>query len=266
MSTRLMERYGLIGTFAGALAFYFLLSIIPLFILAATLVYTLLQVDIVPQLQDMLRGLLPPTLTNAPTKIGNAVHFGTSKGWFTLGFLGAVWASASFMNELARAIHLLFADHMDAKAGGWMRWLKSIGLMVLWCGSIVGVAILMLIGNQVREMLADIHLLREQTSLFSLTLRSLATFALLTAAVFATLMIVPRRKARWTAALWGSLGISLVWMLMGIILSRTFPIIWSQSALPVAFGSFLVTMFWSYACCWVLLVGALLVAHFGRRF
>jgi len=266
MSTRLMERYGLIGTFAGALAFYFLLSIIPLFILAATLVYTVLQVDIVPQLQDMLRGLLPASLTNAPTKIGNAVHFGTSKGWFTLGFVGAVWASISFMNELGRAIHLLFADHMDAKAGGWLRWIKSLGLMALWCGSIMGVAILMLIGQQIRDVLADFNVVREQTTFFSITLRSLATFVLLTASIFFTLMLIPRRKARWTAALWGSLGISLVWMLMGAILGRLFPIIWSQSALPVAFGSFLVTMFWSYACCWVLLFGALLVAHFGRRF
>ncbi len=261
-----MERYGLIGTFAGALAFYFLLSIIPLCILAATMVYTVLQVDIVPQLQDMLGGLMPGSLTNAPTKIGKAVHFGTSKGWFTLGFVGAIWASFSFMNELGRAVHLLFADHMDAKAGGWMRWIKSVGLMVLWCVSIMGVAILMLIGQQIREVLSDLNMAWDQTPLFSITLRSLATYLLLAASVFVTLMLIPRRKARWTIALSGSLGISLVWMLMGIVLSWVFPIIWSQSALPVAFGSFLVTMFWSYACCWVLLFGALLVAHYGRRF
>lgn len=265
MNIRLFERYGMIGTFAGALAFYLLLSAVPLFILAATLVYSVMQVDIVPQLEELLRGLLPSALKAAPKRVSDAVHFGSSKGLFTIGFIGTIWASTSFMNELARAIHLLFAEQMEASAGGWLRWLKSIGLVALWCAAIVGVSILLLVGQEVRQLVADWPLFRGWTVGLSSALRTCATFLLLFVSVLVTFLLVPRRKPTLRAAVWGSFGIALIWMLMGIVLGYVFPIIWSQSALPVAFGSFLVTMVWAYACCWVLLVGALFVAHFGRK-
>lgn len=265
MNIRLVERFGLIGTFAGALAFYFLLALVPLFILAATLVYNVLHVDIIPQMEELLRQLLPETLKAAPGKVGAAVHMGTSKGWFTLGFVGTLWASASFMNELARAIHLLFADQMDASAGGWLRWLKSIGLMVVWCGAVVGVCIILLLGHELRQSLAHWPLVASWTAGFSSLLRSLATFLLVFFSVFLTFVLVPRGKPRWAATVWGALAVSVCWMVMGVVLGRVMPVIWAQSPLPVAFGSFLVTMFWAYACCWVLLFGALLVSHYGRK-
>ncbi|MDX6766307.1 MAG: YhjD/YihY/BrkB family envelope integrity protein [Candidatus Methylacidiphilales bacterium] len=265
MRITFFDRFGLIGTYAGALAFYFLLALVPLFILAATLVFHVLHIDIVPQLEEVLRTLLPASLEGTPNRVGKAVQMGTSRGWFTLGFISTLWATASFMNELARAIHQIFADRMDAAAGGWRRWIKSIGLMGVWCGAVVGVAVILLLGHSIRSGIST-HwpVLATLASGGASLLRSSVTLLLLFVSVLLTYLLVPRHTPRFSAAAWGALGVSLCWIVMGTILGRALPVLWSGSPLPVAFGSFMVAMFWAYACCWVLLFGALLVARYGQ--
>lgn len=264
MSCRFFDKLGLLGTFTGALAFYFLLALVPLFILAATLVYNVLQVDITPQLAELLRELMPASSRSAPDRLAAAVVEGTSRGWFTLGFAGAVWASASFMNELARAIHLLFADVLDARAGGWQRALKAFGLMVLWCGALVGASMLFLLSHEATRLIARVPALEVLSGAAGVAARWVITLALLVTAVALTYRWVPCRRAPWKACAWGALVVAVAWMAMGAALTRLLPVIWAQSPLPLAFGSFLVTMLWAYACCWTLLLGALLVARWGR--
>jgi len=264
MQPRWFQKLGLLGTFAGALAFYFLLALVPLFILSATVVYQILHVDITPQVRELMRELLPASLAQTPQRVADAVAAGTSRGWFTAGFIGVLWASASFMNELARAIHLLFADVLDAGAGGWRRWLKSLLLMVLWCGVLVLACMLFLFSTRLPELARHWSWL-EGAALASVQAgRWLATVALLAAAVLLTLRLVPVRPAPWRTCAGCGLGVALVWMLMGAALTRTLPLIWAQSPLPIAFGSFLVVMAWAYACCWTLLFGALLASRHRR--
>jgi uncharacterized BrkB/YihY/UPF0761 family membrane protein len=266
MAFRWTDKFGLLGTFAGALAFYFLLAMVPLFILAATLVYSVLGVDVTPQLLEMLRELMPVGETNTPDRVVAAVIAGTTRGWFTVGFIGTIWASASFMNELARAIHLLFSENLDARAGGWVRWLKALGLMMLWCAAVTGASVLFFLAEALPALFAQWPLVEKAAIALSQASRATVTLGLLFAAVVLTFRVIPVRPARWKACALGAVGVSLAWMVMGGVLTRVLPIIWAQSPLPVAFGSFLVTMFWAYACCWVLLLGALFVARFGRNF
>lgn len=255
------QKFGLLGTFAGALAFYFLLALVPLFILAATLVYQVLRLDITPQLQDLLSELLPSSLDRTPGRVAEAVIAGTSRGWFTVGFAGILWACASFMNELARAIHLIFADQLDARAGGWKRWLKSIALIVLWCGALAAACILFIASTHVPELATQWSWLEGALLTGAQAARWAITLALLGSAAMITYRLVPVRPASWTACAWGGFGVALAWMGMGAALTRGLPLLWSQSPLPVVFGSFLVVMAWSYACCWTLLLGAWLVAR-----
>lgn len=255
------QKFGFLGTFAGALAFYFLLALVPLFILSATVVYQVLQVDITPQVRELLRELLPASLAQTPQRVADAVAVGTSRGWFTLGFIGVLWASASFMNELARAIHLLFADVLDAGAGGWRRWLKSLLLMVLWCGMLVLACMLFLFSTRLPELARQWPWLEGAALVFVQVGRWLATLGLLATAVMLTLRLVPSSPPTWKHCTGCGLVVALVWMFMGAGLTRVLPLIWAQSPLPIAFGSFLVIMFWAYACCWVLLLGALVASR-----
>lgn len=261
MTSTWFQRFSLLGTFAGALAFYFILALVPLFILAATLVYQALHVDITPQLQDLLRELLPSNLDRTPGRVAEAVSFGTSRGWFTFGFAGVLWACASFMNELARAVHLLFADHFDAWAGGWKRWLKSCALMVLWCGALAAACILFIASTRIPDLVRQWPWLQGTALSTMHVVRWLITLSLLGGAASVTYRLVPSHPACWASCAWGGLAVALAWMGMGSALTHVLPLLWSQSPLPVAFGSFLIIMIWAYACCWTLLLGAWLVAR-----
>lgn len=258
-----LDRIGLLGTFAGALAFFFLLALVPLFLVAAMLVEATLHVDIVPQVRELLRELLPSG--QAPERVAQAVSSGMSRGWFTAGFAGALWASISFMNELARAIHVLFADHIDPRAGGWWRWFKAIGLNILWCGVLIAVCMLFILSHSLQQEMTRWPWLEQISGPAAALARWLATLLLLAGALTFTYRLIPAHSPRLAACATAGLGVALAWMLMGSALTRALPLVWAQSPLPVAFGSFLITMFWAYACCWILLIGALILATVTRR-
>jgi membrane protein len=259
------DKFFLLGTFASALAFDFLLALVPLFILAAMLVYAVLKVDITPQIGELLRQVIPANDTATSGRVAAAVLAGSSKGWFTLGFAGVLWASTSFMNELACAIHLLFAEDMDPRAGGWLRRAKALGLVLLWCTAMVGACMLFLLAHELPHLLARWPAIESPASLLAHTGRWFITFTLLFAAMTVTFRYVPSHPANLKACAGGGALVALAWMLMGSVLTRLLPVIWSQSPLPIAFGSFLVFMFWAYLCCWALLLGAFLVARFGTK-
>jgi uncharacterized BrkB/YihY/UPF0761 family membrane protein len=261
MASPWLQKFSLLGTFAGALAFYFLLALVPLFILATTLVHHALHLDITPQLRDLLAALLPSSLDRTPGRVVEAVIAGTSRGWFTFGFIGILWACISFMNELARAIHLIFADQLDASAGGWRRWFKSIALIALWCGALATACILFIASTRIPELAHQWPWLQGAALLAAQVARWTTTFALLGSAATLTYRLVPARPASWAVCAGVGFGVALAWMGMGTALTRGLPLLWSQSPLPLAFGSFLIVMIWAYACCWALLLGAWLAAR-----
>lgn len=261
----LWQRLGDLGTFSGALAFYFLLALVPLLIVAAVLVQSTLQVDIVPQLAELLRELLPHSQSSERMAQALFSASGMNRGWFTLGFAGTLWASFSFMSELARAIHRLFADRIDQRSGGNWRWVKAIALNVLWCAVLVLVCMLFIFSTALEHEMAQWSWLQAASAPVVQASRWVVTFLALATAMTFTYRLIPEPSPRLRAcALTGTL-VALAWMGMGGALTRALPLIWGQSPLPIAFGSFFLTMFWAYACCWVMLAGALGLALFTRR-
>jgi len=252
----LSVKIGWLGSFAAALAFYFILCLVPFLVVTMSVMGNLFSVDIGPQVAIIISEMIPPESRIDPQTVLDSVKKGSGSGLMTVSFLLAVWTSTNFMNELARAIHFIFAESMDDMSGGWARRVKSFILLLVWVLALIVTALLLVVAPIVEWHLSHLRYISSLAMQgWALAHYGLAFF-LMFVAVYLTYRLVPTRPIPWRLVCQGCWIAVIGWLGTSFVFAKVMPAIWAASAFKGALSSILATLFWAYSCAWSLLLGA----------
>jgi membrane protein len=261
---RLEGKLVMLPTFAAAMAFYFLVSMVPFLIVVTRAAAWLFSANLTPQLTTFLRDVLPPESSLRPEALAAAVR-GGGAGFWAAGTLMAACTASSGLNELARAVHYIFSDERRPNPGGWLRRLKSLGLLGIWTLAIGATAVLLVLIPIARETLSRFGPARQFPVLLGADVRYPAAFALMFAAFALTYEFVPEpaHRPRWSAAAQGALVAAAAWMGTCFVFAYFLPSVWGVSLFHGVLSSALATLVWAYCGCWGVIVGACWAAVAG---
>lgn len=251
---RLDGKLAMLPSFAAAMAFYFLVSLVPVLIVATKLAAWAFSANLAPEMSGFLRDVLPPESRLRPDALSAAVQGGGLK---TAGVLIAAWTASSGLNEVARAVHFVFSDSRRPHPGGWMRRVKSLGLLAIWVLALATTAVFLVLIPLARASLARLSG-GPAPVLLSADARYPIAFALMFVAFTLTYAFVPEPAHRpgWSAAAQGAFVAALAWMGTCYLFAYFLPQVWGVSLFHGALSSALATLVWAYCGCWGVIVGA----------
>ena len=154
-----------LGTYAAALAFYFVLSLIPFLIVTATVTALVSPISLTSKFEDILRAVLPMESSGDRQMIVQAVSQTSSRGLATFGFLVAVYTSYNFMMQIVRTLSFIFDNQRSAKPAGYRDYIKSFVLLLLWISFLVVICVSFVIIPTIRATIDSLTFIKDLKAL-----------------------------------------------------------------------------------------------------
>lgn len=260
---RLDGKLSMLPSFAAAMSFYFLVSLVPFLVVVSKAIAWIFSANLMPQLVDFLREVLPPESGFQPDAVVATVQAGRGGGLGLISTLIVIWTASSGMNEMARGIHFIFSDSLRPSPGGLLRRLKSMGLLLIWVVAMLVAAMLIVL-----IPLLQAELVRFGAGAFLpkswALIRYPAALGLTFVAFWLTYQLVPERRASLGASAGGAFVASLIWTLTCLLFAFLLPRVWHRSLFQGALSSLLATLIWAHCGAWGVLLGACWTARFSR--
>lgn len=247
-------KLGWLSGFAGSLAFFYLLSIIPFLIVILTLAHHLFPSDLTPELIRLTKNLLPSESRVSANNLVDVAKSISGGGVITFNTAIALWTTYSFMRELVRALHFIFCepDLNFVQATPF----KSFLLLIAWMLTIIMTFGVFLISPFALQLLKEKIWFEFMASFLWKGIQYGLLFFLLYGALWLTYRISARHALNTKRLCQGAWIASLGWLLTSVGFTWIVKIIWSQSVLHGTWGSIIATLFWAYSCAWSLMLGA----------
>ena len=262
LGRRLIGKFPLLPSFAAAMSFYFLVSLVPFLVVVSRLAAWLFSANLTPELAGFLREVLPPESLLRPETLIEAVNSDPRSGLGIASTFMALWTASSGLNEMARAVHYLFSDPDRPQLGGFGRWLKAFGLLAIWAAAIGSVALGFVLIPAVEEHLARIGRAAHFPSLLlHAGIRYGSAAALVFVAFLVSYAFIPEERTPWRPAAVGAALATAVWCGVSLVFAWLLPSVWHVSLFSGALGSAVAVLMWAYGCAWGVLLGAALAAR-----
>jgi membrane protein len=250
-----------LGLFASALAFSFILSLVPFLVLTVALAERYLPLDISSPIIALLKNILPPDAQLDIESVVQAAGRIAKPGTLTLGFAAAAWTCLNFMYLFAQALHFIFADPEIHLQTTWRTWLRSVGMLTIWMTCLVATCFLLLYSQTIRDALLRTGQWPSFALLGIKIVASLLVLFLINSALFWTYRLTPyhppERKRTHAAALFTAVG----WLATCALFAWILPTVWKTNILYGALGSIVALLIWAYVCAWIVLLGACAIAR-----
>ncbi|MFQ3671820.1 MAG: YhjD/YihY/BrkB family envelope integrity protein [Verrucomicrobiia bacterium] len=259
LGQQLGEKLGFVGSFAAALAFYFVTSLVPFMALALIGAGTILRTNVTPEFVEIFGSVVPVGVRVSPELVERMLEHFSGGGLAVVSVVLAFWTSANFMNELARALHFIFAEGVDLRAGGVVRRLKSLILLLVWWLTLMISAILLVLTPFVEGVVAGLTGWTEVTDEVVTVFRYGSAIVILFYAISLTYAVIPQVRPPKALVYQGAALATVGWIGSGLAFTQVVGPLWSHSYLHGAVGAVLLTLLWSYVCAWALLAGAMWV-------
>jgi YihY family inner membrane protein len=277
-----------LGTYAAALGYCFVLSLIPFLLVTFTLGTKLTHLDLVQAYSDLLADILPGNLSvphshatekgveadaEAKADRARAVDFSarimhtlerSSQGGTAtkIGFLFAVYTSFNLMTQIVRTLLFIFDDHRRPLVWTWRIILKTITLFAIWMFVLLLMATCSILTPVIESLLQQLHLEPTLWTKPLLIARNLIGMAALYGAFFLTYLLVPSKSYRLRQVRNGSLVAMCGWVLCSLLFAYVLPHLWQTNSVYEALGSVVIILLWSQACAWSVIIGACWMIRF----
>jgi YihY family inner membrane protein len=263
----LISKVDRLGTYAAALAYCFVLSMVPF--LAVTFAVGMqisTQLDLTKHYAEhyaaVLEDIIPMEDPRDTERIFEAVQNSTRGGLVTIGFILAIYTSFNLMNQIIRTLLFIFDDPRRAEGWSWMLMLKTVALLLIWMCLLLLISISAVEAGVLRNLLDKF--------LFSSVSKELATgtqVMVMVAALFGTFYLtyylVPVKRHRNRFVIEGSLLASCGWIVCSLIFASVIPKLLKASAAYIALGSVVAILLWAQACAWSIILGACWIVRFS---
>lgn len=286
------------GTYAAALAYCFVLSLIPFLVVTFTVgaqlapskldlkgAYQDLLTDILPKMESIETphlkakgkgGLFPngsesvnrqktENVVNLSAQIIATLQSTSQRGLATIGFIFAVYTSFNLMTQIVRTLLFIFDDPRRPQEWSLSVVFKTISLFFIWMFLLLMISIVSVLTPVIQKILGQLHLdPRLWTAPFLMT-RDAVLMASLFGAFFLTYYLVPTRRYKFGLIRDGSLVASCGWIFCSLLFAYVLPGIWRTNAVYEALGSVVVILLWAQACAWSVIIGACWIVRFSPR-
>lgn len=261
LGRRLQGKLGFLPSFAAAMAYYFLVALVPFLIVVSRGAASLFSSNLTPELLAFLREILPPESAFSMDAVSEALGQGSNRLAAASTVL-AIWTASSGINEMTRAVHFLFSDPERPNAGGLRRRGKAFGVLAIWVLAIIGVAVSFVVLPALQRGLGGAALMpRGLTSGY----RYPAAFTMLFAAFASTYVFVPQKSPSWRAAALGAGFAAACWSAVSLLFSYFLPHVWHVSLFHGALSSVLAVLIWAYCGAWGVLLGAVVTVRVDEK-
>ena len=264
LGARLENKLGMLPSFAAAMAFYFLVSLVPFLVVFTKVVAWLFSANLTPDVVALLRQVLPPESQLRPDAIVESVAAGSGWGLGPVSTFVAVWTGTGGLNEMGRAVHYVFSDPDRPHAGGWIRWFKSFVLLGVWVLAITAAALFLVLMPLAQTELTRIGAVRV-ANLLGEGMHYPAAGVTIFLAFWLTFVFVPERRVSRFAAFSGALLAAAWWMGTCALFAYLLPRVWRVSLFHGALSSALAILGWAYCAAWGVLLGASWAARADER-
>ncbi len=260
------------STYAAALAYCIVLSLVPFFIVTFVIGTRLaLELDLkqtyyTQHYAEVLGNIIPDE--QQAKSIVNTVQAvedpgSRKRGWlFGIGFLVALYTSYSLMDQIVRTLLFIFDDPRRPHEWGWMTMVKTIGLLLLWMTLLLVISISAVETAFLRHVLNDFKLTVLARSVTTAS-QVLITIGALFGTFYITYLVVPARPHKRSVVLEGSLLASMGWIVCSLVFANVMPGLLKTSVAYIALGSIVAILLWAQACAWSIIAGACWIVRFS---
>ncbi|HUB66063.1 MAG TPA: YhjD/YihY/BrkB family envelope integrity protein [Candidatus Methylacidiphilales bacterium] len=297
----LVTKLDRLGTYASALAYCFVLSLIPFLVVTFTLAaqFAPKNVDLTMAYENLLTDILPAELASeasrppgtgekapapAPplhdetlrekavsvSQVANlSAHIiatlkSTShRGLATIGFILAVYTSFNLMDQIVKTLVFIFDDPRRPSQWSWMLVVKTVALLFIWALLLLLISIVSVVTPVIQNILGQLHLNSNYWTAPLLVARDLVMMAALFGAFFLTYYLVPVRAHSLAVVRDGSLVAAFGWVLCSLIFAYVLPNMWRANAVYEALGSVVIILLWALSCSWCVILGACWIVRFS---
>jgi len=258
-----------LGTYAGALAYCFVLSLVPFlavtFAAGMEITARLAQnTDYADQYAKVLRDIIPMENPDDTARIFTAVQHSTQSGLVTIGFILAIYTSFNLMNQIIRTLIFIFDDPRRPQEWSWLVVLKTVALLLIWMCLLLLISISAVEASVLRHLLN--HFLWPSWSEALVTkFQILVVITALFGTFYLTYYLVPLRPHKNRYVVEGSLLASTGWIACSLIFASLMPKLLNASAAYIALGSVVAILLWAQACAWSVILGACWIVRFSPR-
>jgi len=265
----LFQKVDKLGTYAAALAYCFVLSLVPF--LAVTFAVGLeitarlaLKTNYADEYARVLRDILPMENPDDTARIFAAVQHSTQSGLVTIGFILAIYTSFNLMNQIIRTLIFIFDDPRRPQTWSLLVVVKTIALLLIWMCLLLLISMSAVEASVLRHLLN--HFLWPSWSEELVTkLQILVVISALFGTFYLTYHLVPVRPHKNRYVVEGSLLAATGWIACSLIFASVIPKLLQTSAAYIALGSVVAILLWAQACAWSVILGACWIVRFSPR-
>jgi YihY family inner membrane protein len=263
LGSHLMTKFDKLGTYAAALAYSFVLSVVPFLVIAFALASELFG-SLKPQAYRATLDRILPLETGdrgesiALWHITQALQAARNSGVATIGLLFAFYVSFNLMNQIVRTLLFIFDDSRRLYEWTWGVFIKTVALLAIWTFLLLTVTVSSVLSPFVHQNASFLFLPWRVAS-------DLIMVVALFGAVFLTYYLVPSKRPRVREVRDGAMLASVGLIGCGLVFTRVIPGMMGMNLVYQALGSIVIVLLWAQACAWSLIVGACWVARFSPR-
>jgi len=247
---------------AAALAFWSMMSIVPLLITVAALLSILRLPGLLPQLLSVLAMLVPADgLATVERMIGGLLE--PHRGMLSFGILSYIWSTTGGFTALISALNVAY-DVTDARS--WLHDRLRALLLAATSGGLLTVSLLgLLAGPHFGHFLGEIFPVPGPLQRMWPLIRLVTVFVTFVVGLELVYYLGPNRKQRFTATLPGAVVAIALWFAGSAGLAFYLKHLAHYSRLYGGMGALIGLMFWIYITALAVLVGAELNAELAKR-
>ena len=260
LGRRLKGKLDMLPSFAAALAFYFLVSLVPFLIVVSRSVAAVFHANLTPELFSFLRDVLPPESQLSLDAIAASIT-DSSHGLAAVSTLLAIWTASSGLNEMSRAVHYLFSEPEKPLFGGWRLRGKAFGVLGIWALAAAALCVAFVILPIAQQGLQRFGGARFLPAALAAGYRYPVAFTMLFLAFASTYAFVPDNRPKWSAAAQGAAVAAACWSGVSLLFAYLLPKVWHVSMFNGALSSVLAILIWAYCGAWGVLVGAIVTVR-----
>jgi len=255
-----------LGTYAAALAYCVVLSMVPFLALTFAVGMEIstkldLNKNYAEHYAEVMKDIIPMENTE---RIFAAVQHSTQGGLVTIGFILAIYTSFNLMNQIIRTLIFIFDDPRRPQEWNWMVVVKTVALLMIWMCLLLLISISAVEAGVLRHLL-DQFLLSSLSKALAAASQVLVIVVALFGTFYLTYYLVPAHRHKNRYVVEGSLLASCGWIVCSLIFASVMPKLLKASAAYIALGSVVAILLWAQACAWSVIIGACWIVRFSPR-
>lgn len=240
-------------TIAAALAFYFLLSMVPLLVIFSSLLQFLPVPDVFQQVLDLMARLVPPDSMTFVERILSDILTPDRGKLLSFGILGYIWSAAGGFSSLIESLDIAY--DVEASRPWWRDRLRALQL-AFTSGGLVSLSVLVLIvGPQFGHFLAEVFPVSHVELLWPI-FRPVFIFVTFVVALELVYYLGPNCRHSFLSTLPGAAFAISMWLIGSWGLNYYLSRITNYNATYGSMGAIIGLMLWFYITALAILIGA----------